>query len=553
VALKTIFYLLDAILFPVLVIALLFPPTAPGKSSQPVPVTVTATPLNPPAQACNGTFVSHTLNHTTTVPGGDTVRMFEANGAGLAINDLDNDGDLDLVLANHRDANTILWNEGALRFRTERLPFGNSRAATVVDVDSDGWQDIVFSRVGGGLTFWRNRGGENFEQQVLPGIAKPAYALNWADLNADGDLDLVTGSYDAGLLTELGNDFLLGGGAGVYVYTNQQGRFSGQQLATEAQAMAIDLLDLNRDGRPDIVVGNDFDVPDRVWLQQDGGWIDASPFPATSHSTMSIAHADINNDGLFEIFATDMLPVNHSPETMAAWQPLLADMGHEPMPNDPQLMQNALQLPKNFGRFIEAAAEWGVSSTGWSWSSKFGDLNNDGFADLYVVNGMIEQEMFGHLPNHELVEKNQALSNSGRNHFRPVPEWNLGSTASGRGMSMADLDSDGDLDIVVNNLRAPAQLFENRLCGGESVEIDLFWPGSGNQRAIGAVLALHTSHNTYRRNVTAASGYLSGDPARVHFGLPRGATLESLEIFWPDGDLSTVTGLSPQTLLKISR
>ena len=166
---------------------------------------------------------------------------------------------------------------------------------------------------------------------------------------------------------------------------------------------------------------------------------------------------------------------------------------------------------------------------------------------------MAEAEIFNYLPNHELVEENQALRNDGTGYFVPAPEWRLGSTLGGRGMSMADLDGDGDLDIVVNNLRGPAQLFENRLCGGPGLEIDLRWPRSKNTRALGATLVLHTSAGTYYRDVRAASGYLSGDPARVHFGVPTNVTASRLEIRWPDGRVSLVDGVTPHMLLNVTR
>ena len=118
---------------------------------------------------------------------------------------------------------------------------------------------------------------------------------------------------------------------------------------------------------------------------------------------------------------------------------------------------------------------------------------------------------------------------------------------------MADLDDDGDLDIVVNNLRRPAQLFENQLCTGRSLQVDLSWPDSGNTRAIGATLALHTSRGVYYRQVKAAGGYLSGDPARIHFGFPADTALRRLEIRWPDGAVSTADPLSPQTRLNVVR
>jgi hypothetical protein len=120
-------------------------------------------------------------------------------------------------------------------------------------------------------------------------------------------------------------------------------------------------------------------------------------------------------------------------------------------------------------------------------------------------------------------------------------------------MSMADLDGDGDLDIVVNNLLSPAELFENQLCGGDSLQVDLFWPESGNTRAIGATIILRANSGTYYRDVKAASGYISGDPARIHFGFPKDSQLQQLEIRWSDGAVSTIDVPAGNSLVRITR
>jgi hypothetical protein len=511
------------------------------------------TPLVKTESACSGRFAVHQLNHTTTVPGGDEVRMFEANGSGVAINDLDNDGDLDIVLANHAGPNTILKNEGGLNFRTERFAAGNSRTANIVDVDGDGLQDIVFTRRASAPNYWRNEDGKRFSLTVLPGVDKPLYAINWGDLDGDNDLDFVGGTYDASLLTDFGADFLSSGTAGVYYYENSDGKYKATRLADGAQAMALILPDLNEDGSPDILVGNDFGVPDYAWLRDGDGWQEAT-FETISHSTMSLALGDVDNSGSFEIFSTDMMPYNDDPATEAAWAPIMADMMDDPHPQgDPQIMANVLQMNLPVLGYKNTAGPRGIAATGWSWSSKFGDLDQDGYLDLYAVNGFIEYTTFGHLPDHELVEENQALRNSGNGYFEPVPEWGLGSQESGRGMSMADLDGDGDLDIVVNNLRGLAQLFENQLCTGDSLQVDLIWPSSGNVRALGAELALHTSQGTLYRSVKAAGGYLSGDPARIHFGFPQDTELHWLEIRWPDGKTTIVEDIDAGSLISIKR
>ena len=201
----------------------------------PAPVAVSVTPLAPRSEPCRDPFVTHTLDHVTEVAGG-VVRMFEANGAGLAVGDLDNDGDLDLLLGNHDGSDHLFWNEGGLQFRRADFSAGKTRDVVLADVDADGWLDVTLTRNTGALNFYRNLGGDGkpgeFAREVLPGVAAPAYVVNWGDLDGDGDLDLVTGTYDAGLLTELGSSYLVGGTPrGIFFYENRAGRFSLTSLS----------------------------------------------------------------------------------------------------------------------------------------------------------------------------------------------------------------------------------------------------------------------------------------------------------------------------------
>jgi enediyne biosynthesis protein E4 len=513
------------------------------------PVSIETLPLTDTI-SCSGQFVAHDLDHITTVPGGKKVRMFEANGAGVGINDLDNDGDLDIVLANQADPNTILWNEGGLNFRTERLPHGDSRAVTIIDYDGDGLLDMVFSRTNRAPTSWHNDGNGHFTRQFLGGVGKPLYAMNWGDLDGDGDLDLVGATYDAGLLADFGQEFLNSGNAGVYYYESYEGQFRLHTLAVNAQALALALVDLNHDGKLDIWVGNDFGVPDQTWYWTQAGWERVYPLTSMTYSTMSLDFGDINNDGQNEIFSTDMKAYPGDTQGEEVLNSITESINETLPADDPQVTANVLQSIGSFSDMAEAA---GVDATGWSWSGKFGDFDQDGFLDLYVVNGFKEVATLAQLPNQELVEDNQAFRNTGDGQFAPMPEWGLASARGGRGMSMADLDGDGDLDIVVNNLLGAAQLFENQICEGKSLQVDLFWLRSGNTRALGANLTLHTSTGTYYRDVKAASGYLSGDAARIHFGFPKDAQLQKLEIRWPDGVISTIDELTPHTLVEITR
>lgn len=504
-----------------------------------VPVVLDILPITNQA-ICSGRFVAHDLDHVSKVPGGDTIRMFEANGGGVGINDLDNDGDLDIVLANHAGMNTILRNEGGLKFATERLAQSDSRAVTIIDVDGDDWLDIVFSHNKRPPAYWRNIGDGQFIREFMSGVGKPLYAINWGDVDGDSDLDLVGATYDASLLTDYGQEFLTDGKGGVYYYENRAGKFALNSLATSAQALALMLLDLNQDEHLDIWVGNDFAVPDQIWYWSPTGWQSSNLLTHMSYSTMSLDFGDIDNDGRNEVFSTDMKSQGGDSQGEQILRTITDGIDAErDLTTDPQITANVLQ---SVGSMSDTAAAAGVDATGWSWSGKFGDLNQDGWLDLYVVNGFMESTTFGALPDHELVEENQVFRNLGTGKFMPMPDWGLGSLRSGRGMSMGDLDDDGDLDIVVNNLNSPSQMFENQLCEGSSLQVDLRWPQSMNTRAVGARLILHTDQGTYTRDVKAVSGYLSGDPSRIHFGFPVETSLQALEIMWPDGAVSMFEG-----------
>ncbi len=505
------------------------------------------------AAPCLDRFVEHKLDFVTNVDE-DPVRLFASNGSGLAVNDLNLDGRLDLVLANLDGQNAVLWNEGGWTFRREDLPVRHTRAVSTVDVDGDGWLDIVFAlRRFLPVVLYNlpdDQGGRFFSRQVLSLFPDRTYVMAWADVDDDHDLDAVVATYDAERQKEEG---IMAPAGGVFVMTQEglSGEFTREFLSYKAQALAILLEDFNADGRPDILVGQDFELPDQTWLRTATGWEEQRVFPEVTRNTMSFAPGDLDNDGDLEIFAADMKPFRTDEATMAQWMPLMEDMDFEVTGG--QVMHNVLQVMGPDGSYEDQAGPAALEATGWTWSAQFGDLDNDGLLDLYVVNGMHSQEMFSHLENAELVEENLVFRNAGADGFQWMLDWGLGSTDSGRSMVMADLDTDGDLDIVVNNLLDPAVIFENRLCTGQSLAVELRWPGQGNTFALGAAVTLHTDQGPLSRRVRSNSGYLSGEPARLHFGLPAEATLESLEIRWPDGRITRMAGPSPQVLLRVTR
>ncbi len=527
------------------------PPQQPQPAQALTKATVTVIPLQA-AAPCTGAFIQHDLPFANGARIRE-MRTYASNGSGLAIADLDNDNDLDLIFASIDGPSAVLWNEGTLQFTEQELDDVNTRAASSVDVDGDGNLDLVFTHRTGGISYWRNTGNRNFAQAKLHNVEAFAYSLAWGDLNGDGQLDLVTGSYKAELEREGVDPSAIADRSGVFYYERAGNSFVPHRLATSAQALSIGLVDLDRDGRNDIWVANDFVEPDDIWLRQSDQWVKAAPFATTSHSTMSIDWADLNNDGGLALFTTDMNPYDISIENMARWLPMTAATQQHHEWNDPQIMQNVLQVRDASGTWQNEAPARGIDATGWSWAGRFGDLDNDGWLDLYVVNGMIAKNLFGHLPNDELSEENRAFKNKGDGTFALAHEWHLNATASGRGMAMADLDNDGDLDIAVNDLRSSSQVFENRLCGGSSLQVELRWPGSTNAHAIGAWAELHTDQGTQRRDVRANSGYLTGDASRVHFGFRPAAVLQQLVVHWPDGATTRVEQINPNQLIMVTR
>jgi hypothetical protein len=505
------------------------------------------------AQECSYTFKLRRLNHVT-VTAEQPVPFYEGNGSGVGIHDLNNDGKLDVVLGNLAGANTILWNQGGLAFRAEPFGLGRTRAVSLMDIEGDGWVDIVLTTQTGAPSLWHNNGDMTFSLGLIEGVTHPAYTLDWGDVDADGDLDLVTAAYDAELAKLLQNAFLFGEGAGVYYYENQSGVFHPTRLAEESQALAVWLADVNADGAAELLIGNDFSFPDQGWTYAAGEWVPFMPFRTTTFNTMSFAGGDIDNDGAAEFFAADMLPSSQDRMTQRAWARVLDSIKRAArLPGDLQVAENVLQVRDADGNFINQAAAMGVEATGWTWSAKFGDLDEDGFLDLYAVTGMESVELFSHLPGSRLVEPNAVFRNEGGTGFALMPGWGLGNLESGRGMSMADLDHDGDLDIVVNNLNAESILYENQLCGGDSLQVTLRWEGVQNVAGIGAHLRLVTSSGTYTRAMRAGSGYLSGDAARVHFGFPQGTILQRLEVTWSDQQTTIVDQFSNDSFLTIIR
>ena len=338
--------------------------------------------------------------------------MFDSNGSGVALGDLNGDLLPEIAFANLSEPNAILWNLGESRFTRNELSHQDSRAAAMVDVDGDGVLDLVFTRrLDPPVAYLSNVNTSGVDGQFsiswLPGVAKTAYSMAWADIDRDGDLDLLTGSYDLELKALLEEAFEGQTNSGVYWHEQRASQFHSHLLALHSQALALTVVP-SVDGVK-LTAGNDFLLPDGAWVWREGEWHVDAPFAYTTQNTMSFSVGDVNNDGHLDLFAADMKPRVIDEDIMAAWQPVMAKMLEDP--TDLQITENVLQLQNADGTFINLAPDTGVAATGWTWSTQLADFDQDGFLDLYVVNGMNALEMFSHLPGNELVETNWAFRN----------------------------------------------------------------------------------------------------------------------------------------------
>ncbi|MEM7272967.1 MAG: CRTAC1 family protein [Actinomycetota bacterium] len=511
-------------------------------------------------EECTGTFVPVKLDHTTRGRGVITA-MSDGTGAGVLLEDLDDDGLVDIVLPNLAGETSILWNRGDLRFDRRVLAEGRFRQAIAVDVDGDGARDVLLTTgIGPPVTLRATEPAPDDQADApVAFVAQEfrtravSYSMAAGDLDGDGGLRLVTGSYNAELTQNRDPRVLTGTDVGIAIHNLAAGagpdEIATEFLTTQAQALVTLVVDLDDDGRRDVFVGNDLGTPDGIWLGDPAGLVAATPFDSTTLSTMSLDVADLDNDGDRDVIATDMAPMaGADPDP---WLGVAEDI-EAAMIDDVQEPRNKLQFAGDDG-YEDRAADLGFEATGWSWSGVAGDLDADGLLDLYVVNGMQATSIFPDLVDGALIEANQAFRNTG-DGLAPAPDWGMAETAGGRGMAQADLDGDGDLDVVINNLGSPAVLLENRICAGPSVIVDPRWDGVANADALGSTVTVIGGDDVRRsRQILSSRGYLSSPPTEAHVGLGVTAGPFTVEVTWPDGAVSTVADVESGTHLTVTR
>jgi hypothetical protein len=538
------------------------------------------------------------------------------NGAGVAVGDIDNDGLSDIFFSGNMVSSRLYRNKGHFKFEdiTERAGVRTSRwatGATMVDINNDGYLDIYVSVSGpewskaeerANLLFVNNKDGTFTEEAARYGIADTGFTTHavFLDYNGDGCLDLF-------LLNNSPKDFFRGvashptGKAGQTpgnyneLYRNNcNGTFTNVSkeagiLLDPGYGLGVAVADVNGDGWPDIYVSNDGVPNDVLYINNENGTFTnkaARFLKHTSSAGMGVDIADFNNDGWPDIVQVDMLPRDLSRRKRMsgfATYGTLLEMRSWGFRDD--YTANSLQLSNGATKdgdviFSEIGRLAGISQTDWSWSALFADFDNDGNKDIFISNGYPKAvndqdyqtamfplrgrsdaasrrarlELLNRLPAYD--ETNYVFRNGGDLTFTDKSkQWGMDRPGYSYGAAYADLDNDGRLDLVVNNIDGPAFIYENVQPKGDvhhylTIRLEGDTP---NRRGIGAKLILTAGGQKQYIYQSPYRGYMSTMDDRAHFGLGRLKVADSLEVIWPDGRYQLLTGLNVDRLLVVKQ
>ncbi len=542
--------------------------------------------------------------------------LYYYNGAGVATADFNNDGLSDLYFVGNQSEDKIYLNLGNLTFQDitstsliqNEIPW--TTGVTIVDINNDGWLDIYICKIGkhntitGENLLYVNQGVNKNgiptfkESAAVYGLDIVSYATqaSFFDYDRDGDLDLFllnhsqhpNSNYGKGNLREkfhvLSGDLFFENRNGQFVDVSEEtGIFQGKI----GYGLGASVGDLNHDGYPDIYVGNDFFENDYVYINQKDKTFkeviskDKTKLGHTSHFSMGNAIADFNNDAQLDIISLDMLPENlETYKTSGLEFPYQTYEYYLKNGYAPQFMQNTLHYNNGNGTFSETAHLSGIAATEWSWSPIVGDYDNDGFKDVYITNGILgatnDMDYINFISNEaiqkqlatEKSERNLELSkqipqkkvrnyfykNNEDNTFSNVTEqWTSNTTSYSNGGVSVDLDNDGDLDLVINNINEEAYVLENTSNKAhQNNYLKIKFKGSvTNVFGIGTTVKAFYGNEIITEENYTTKGYLSSVEPKIHLGLGTNKELDSLHIIWSNNQFETLKNIKANQEIEV--
>lgn len=539
--------------------------------------------------------------------------LYFYNGGGLAIGDINGDELPDVYFSGNQTKNRLYLNKGNLKFEdiTEKAGVsGNSSwntGAVMGDVNGDGLLDIYVCAVVGinGLGGYNElfiNNGPNESNEITFTESATAYGLDFdsysssaafLDFDLDGDLDMYLLNHAVHTQESYGTvevrkkrnyqtgDKLLRNDNGKFVDISEEAGIYG---GVNGYGLGIAIADLNQDGYPDIFVGNDFHEDDYYYLNNGDGTFNEvlkEYFGHTSKFSMGNDIADINHDGFPDIISLDMLPED---ETVLKSSEGSDDFQNQRLRTERfgyhyQYSRNMLFINRPGTSFAETALQSGISATDWSWSALFGDYDQDGKQDLFVSNGIKKRpndlDYINFLSNEQIKKKinttklvddqalkmmpsgathNYVFKGTGKGTFEDKSgSWIVNDTLKSGATAYADLDLDGDLDLITNNTDEPATIYLNKTNDKANYLKLRFQYKKGNLLGIGTKVFLYNKGKIQYKELYTVRGFQASSEPIVHFGLGAATKIDSIQIVWPDRTYQTIKTLKANQTLTIAQ